>query len=215
VLASVQSARGKRHAESLVPAIDFLRQQARIDLDEISCVAVDVGPGLFTGLRVGISTAKAMAHALRVPMIGVASLDLAAFPLRWSPRLVVVAIDARRGEVFTAPYRQVPGGIQRLSEQRVTSPDDLAGELLASPEDVLLVGDGALRYGHAFADLTNVEVADQGLAHPSAASLVQLAHARALREEWVQPSDLEPLYLRKPDAEVNWATRDGTPREPA
>jgi tRNA threonylcarbamoyladenosine biosynthesis protein TsaB len=215
VLASVHTSRARRHAESLAPAIDFLRRQARVELDEISCVAVDVGPGLFTGLRVGISTAKAMAHALRVPMIGVASLDLAAFPLRWSPRLVVVAIDARRGEVFTAAYRQVPGGIQRLSEQRVTSPDDLAGELLATAEDVLLVGDGALRYGEAFADLANVEVADQGLAHPSAASLVQLAHARALREDWVQASDLEPLYLRKPDAEVNWAVRDGVPREPA
>ena len=58
-----------------------------------------------------------------------------------------------------------------------------------------------------------VEVADQGLAHPSAASLVQLAHAQALREEFVQPSDLEPVYLRKPDAEVNWATRDGAPKE--
>ena len=54
----------------------------------------------------------------------------------------------------------------------------------------------------------------QGLAHPSAGSLVQLAHARALREEWVQPSELEPLYLRKPDAEVNWATRDQLRREP-
>jgi tRNA threonylcarbamoyladenosine biosynthesis protein TsaB len=87
VLAQVHSARGKRHAESLAPSIDFVRQQARIDLDEIGCVAVDVGPGLFTGLRVGIAAGKAMAHALRVPMVGVASLDLVAFPVRWSPRV--------------------------------------------------------------------------------------------------------------------------------
>ena len=94
VLAEVHSSRGRRHAESLTPAIDFLRQQARVELDEIGCVAIDVGPGLFTGLRVGIAAAKAMAHALRVPMIGVASLDLIAFPVRWSPRLVVAALDA-------------------------------------------------------------------------------------------------------------------------
>ena len=80
MLAQIHSSRGKRHAESLAPAIDFLRQQARIDLDEIGCVAVDVGPGLFTGLRVGVAAAKAMAHALRVPMVGVASLDLARVP---------------------------------------------------------------------------------------------------------------------------------------
>lgn len=209
VLAQAHSSRGKRHAESLVPSIDFLRQQARIDLDEIGCVAVDVGPGLFTGLRVGIATGKAIAHALRVPMVGVASLDLVAFPVRWSPRLVVAAIDARRGELFTAAYRHVPGGIQRLDDYRVASPDDLAGDLEATAEDVLLVGDGALRYGEAFADLARVEVGDHGLAHPSAASLVELAHAKALREEFVQPWELEPLYLRRPDAEINWITRDG------
>jgi tRNA threonylcarbamoyladenosine biosynthesis protein TsaB len=214
VLAQVHSSRGRRHAESLTPAIDFLRQQARVELDEIGCVAVDVGPGLFTGLRVGIAAAKAMAHALRVPMIGVASLDLVAFPVRWSPRLVVTAIDARRGELFTAAYRQVPGGIQRLSPHRTSTADDLAAELEASREDMLLVGDGALRYHAALADLRHVELGDHGLAYPSAASLVQLAHARALREEFVQPWDLEPLYLRRPDAEINWETRDGRVKEP-
>lgn len=213
VLAEIHSSRGKRHAESLTPSIDFLRQQARIDLDEIGCVAVDVGPGLFTGLRVGIASGKAMAHALRIPMVGVASLDLVAFPVRWSPRLVVTAIDARRGELFTAAYRQVPGGIQRLSERRVSTPEDLAVDLEATGEDVLLVGDGALRYAEAFADLGQVELGDQGLAHPSAASLVQLAHARAVREDFVQPWDLEPLYMRRPDAEINWITRDGRVHE--
>ncbi len=209
MLAQVHSSRGKRHAESLTPAIDFLRQQARIDLDEIGCVAVDVGPGLFTGLRVGVASAKAMAHALRIPMVGVASLDLLAFPVRWTPRLIVAAIDARRSELFTASYRQVPGGIQRLGERRVSTPDDLAGDLEATGEDVLLVGDGGLRYHEAFEDVAGVELADQGMAHPSAASLVQLAHARALREDFVQPWELEPLYLRRPDAEINWDTRDG------
>jgi tRNA threonylcarbamoyladenosine biosynthesis protein TsaB len=213
VLGSIHSSRGKRHAETLTPSIDFLRRQARIDLDEIGCVAVDVGPGLFTGLRVGIAAAKAMAHALRVPMVGVSSLDLVAFPVRWTPRLVVAAIDARRSELFTAAYRQVPGGIQRLTDQRVSTPDDLAVDLEATGEDVLLVGDGALRYRDAFTDLGQVELADQGLAHPSAASLVQLAHARAVREDFVQPWELEPLYLRRPDAEINWITRDGQVRE--
>lgn len=209
VLASVHSSRGRRHAESLAPAIDFVRRQARVDLNDIGCVAVDVGPGLYTGLRVGIATGKAMAHALRVPMIGVASLDLVAFPVRWSPRLVVAAIDARRGELFSATYRQVPGGIQRLGEYQVGSPDDLAAEVVATGRDVLLVGDGALRYTETFAALGPVEVADQGMSYPSAASLVQLAHARALREEFVRPWQLEPVYLRRPDAEINWVTRDG------
>ncbi len=209
VLASAHSARGKRHAENLAPAIDFARRQARIELSEISVVAVDLGPGLYTGLRVGIAAAKAAAHALRVPMIGISSLDLLAWPLRHTDRELVAVIDARRGEVFHARYRPTPGGLQRLTEPEVTEPDDLRADLEAVDGDYLLVGDGALRYAEDFEDLIGAETAEQYLAYPSAASLVQLAHARAIREEFVQPWELEPLYLRPPDAEINWMTRDG------
>jgi tRNA threonylcarbamoyladenosine biosynthesis protein TsaB len=212
VLAQAHSARGKRHAENLTPTIEFVCRQARVDLQEIGCVAVDLGPGLFTGLRVGIASAKAVAHALRVPMIGVASLDLLAFPVRYSHRLIVAAIDARRGELFYALYRQVPGGLQRLTTNQVGTPDDLASEIMASGEDCLLVGDGAVRYRDRFEEVTKVEGADSGLAYPSASSLVQLAHARALREEWVKPWELEPLYLRAPDAEINWSSRESAGR---
>jgi tRNA threonylcarbamoyladenosine biosynthesis protein TsaB len=208
VLASAHCAKGKRHAENLVPAIDFICAQAQIELSEIGLVAVDVGPGLFTGLRVGVATAKAVAFALRVPMIGVSSLDLLAFPMRFSHRIIVTAIDARRGEIYYAFYRQVPGGVQRVSEHTVGSPDDLASELLARGEDALLVGDGAHRYREAFDGLARVEIVDAGSSHPSASSLVQLAHAKALREEFSQPESITPIYLRRPDAEINWSTRD-------
>ncbi|MGY6502780.1 MAG: tRNA (adenosine(37)-N6)-threonylcarbamoyltransferase complex dimerization subunit type 1 TsaB [Acidimicrobiales bacterium] len=210
VLASAHSSRGKRHAETLTPAISFICRQARIEMSEISVVAVDLGPGLFTGLRVGIASAKAIAHALRVPMIGVNSLDLVAFPVRFSGRLIVAALDARRGELYYAFYRQVPGGIQRLSEPEVGSPDDLASEIIARGEESLLVGDGVLRYSDMFRGLSRVEIAERGLAYPTATALVQLAHARALREQWVNPWDLQPLYLRSPDAEINWTTREGS-----
>jgi tRNA threonylcarbamoyladenosine biosynthesis protein TsaB len=207
VLASTQSLRGKQHAEVLTPAIEFTCRQARIELNEISVVAVDLGPGLFTGLRVGVASAKAMAHALNVPMIGVSSLDLLAFPVRFTSRLIVATIDARRGELFYAFYRQVPGGVQRISPHQVGSPDDLASEILAAGEECLLVGDGAQRYREVFEGLKKIEIVEEGFAHPSASSLVMLAHAQALREQWVKPWDLQPLYLRKPDAEINWTTR--------
>ena len=209
VLASAHSARGKRHAETLVPSIDFVRRQARVEMQEISVVAVDIGPGLFTGLRVGIAAAKAMAHALRVPMIGISSLDLLAWPVRHTTREIVAVVDARRGEVFHAWYRPTPGGVQRVSEPVVSSPSELRADLQASDREFLLVGDGALRYGEEWDDMVRVEVAEQYLAHPNAGSLVQLAHAKAIREDFVQPWQLDPLYLRAPDAEINWVTRDG------
>ena len=209
VLASAHAGKGRRHAENLAPQIDFVRGQAGIELSDLGAVAVDVGPGLFTGLRVGIATAVVMSHALGVPMIPVTSHDLMAFPARWSSRLIVTALDARRGELFTALFRKVPGGIQRVREVNVCTPDDLAAELEVADEPALLVGDGALRYADTFHDIRRIEMAEQGLAQPSARSLVQLAHARAMREEFVQPWEVEPVYLRKPDAEINWSTREG------
>ena len=118
VIGLFESTRGRRHAETLVPAIEFVCRQIDIGLDEISVVAVDVGPGLFTGMRVGLASAKAVAQALRVPMIGISSLDLLAFPCRHTDRVVVPVIDARKGEVFYAMYRQVPGGVQQVAEPR-------------------------------------------------------------------------------------------------
>lgn len=208
VLASFHAAHGRYHAEILTPAIEFTCQQARIDISEISCVAVDLGPGLFTGLRVGIATAKAVAMALRVPMLGFSSLDLLAFPARWSNRLIVPVIDAKRGEVFSAQYRHVAGGVQRLSDYQVGTADELAAEIVATKDEVLLIGDGALRYADAFADIASLEIATVGSAHPSACALVELAQPKAVREEFVQLADVNPLYLRKSDAEVNWDLRE-------
>jgi tRNA threonylcarbamoyladenosine biosynthesis protein TsaB len=209
VLALFEVLRGRRHAETVAPAIEMICRQADVTLDEIGAIAVDVGPGLFTGMRVGIATAKAMAQALRVPVIPIASLDLLAFPLRHADRLIATVVDARRDEVYFAFYRQVPGGLQRVTGPAVGSVDDLVGELLARGEESLCVGDGALRHRELIATgARRVEFAEQWLAHPSAAPLVQLAHAKALREEWVPGSAVVPLYLRRPDAEINWATRE-------
>ncbi len=212
VIARLEVARGRRHAEILAPAIDFLCAQADIGLDELGLIAVDVGPGLFTGLRVGLATAKALALALRLPMIGISSLDLLAFPHRRADRVVVPVIDARKGEVFYAMYRQVPGGLQQVVAPRVGPIDDLVADLLARSQDVLCVGDGAHRYRGQILDGFHCEIADD--LHPSAAPLVQLAHARALREEWVQPADIRAVYLRPPDAQINWATRASIAKGP-
>jgi tRNA threonylcarbamoyladenosine biosynthesis protein TsaB len=209
VLGLFEVTRGRRHAETLVPAIDFVCRRAAIELDEIGVVAVDVGPGLFTGMRVGLAAGKAIAQALRVPMIGISSLDLLAFPNRHTDRVIVPVIDARRGELFSAFYRQVPGGVQQVSEPTVGPVDELVADLLARSEEALCVGDGAHRYRQDILEGFHCEIS--GDAHPSAATLVQLAHPRALREEWVNHWEIEPEYLRAPDARINWSTRATRP----
>lgn len=205
VIGLFEVTKGRRHAETLVPAIEFLCRQSGIGLDEFSVIAVDVGPGLFTGMRVGLASAKAFAQALHIPMIGISSLDLLAFPNRHADRVVVPVIDARKGEVFYAMYRQVPGGVQQVVEPSVGPVEELVADLLARSEDVLCVGDGAQRYREEILDGFHCEIG--GDERPSAAPLVQLAHARALREEWVNPREVEPIYLRAPDAQINWSSR--------
>lgn len=209
VIASFEVARGRRHAEILTPAIEFVCRQADVELSEIGCIAVDTGPGLFTGMRVGLASAKALALALRIPMIGISSLDLLAFPVRHTDRVVVPVIDARKAEVFWAMYRQVPGGVQQVSDPTVGPLDELVADLLARSQDVLCVGDGAQRYSEELMEGYRCEISAP--VHPSAGALVQLAHSKALREEWVRPNEVEPSYLRAPDARINWATRERRP----
>jgi tRNA threonylcarbamoyladenosine biosynthesis protein TsaB len=212
VLGAVHLVGGRRHAEQLAPAIDYLRRQLGIDLGQLGAVAVGVGPGLFTGLRVGVTTAKVMAQALRIPVVGISSLDLVAYPLRQSDRLLVAVLDARRQEVFSARYRPVPGGVQRVSGYQVGTPDALVAELAAEADPlrsgILLAGDGVFRFPTEFAALEHAELAGADHAAPSVAALVQLATARVEREEFEPPSELRPLYLRGSDAEINWDRKE-------
>jgi tRNA threonylcarbamoyladenosine biosynthesis protein TsaB len=193
-----------RHAEQLTPAIKYCCDQLDVTLDRVSAIAVGVGPGMFTGLRVGVTTAKALAHVLRVPMIPVPSLDLLAYPLRHSKSLVVPAIDARRSELYYALYRTVPGGVQRASEYEVGSVADLVAELDARGEETLLCGDGALRYATELGDIEHAELAGPAHAAPSLAALSELAIARYQREDFCGADDVLPMYLRKSDAELAW-----------
>lgn len=204
VLGQVRLTGGRRHAEQLAPAVQYVLGELGIRTSELAAVAVGIGPGLFTGLRVGVTTAKVMAQALRIPVIPVASLDLVAYPVRFTDRLVAAVVDARRGEVFYALYRSVPGGVQRVGDYLVGPPSDVVGDVMATGDDVLLVGDGVLRHREEFGELGGAEHASPAFAHPSPAALAELACSRYHREEFCRPQEVEPLYLRKSDAEINW-----------
>jgi len=192
-----------RHAEELAPAIAQLVRVSGSSLQQLSAIAVAIGPGMFTGLRVGVTTAKVMAQALRIPVVPVPSLDLVAYPLRHANgRVIVPALDARRNEVYYARYRAVPGGLQRESEYELASPDDLLGEIDAAGESVVVAGDGALRFREQFERNELCEVAGPSFAAPSLSALVELAAVRFEREDFAAPADLVPMYLRRSDAEI-------------
>jgi tRNA threonylcarbamoyladenosine biosynthesis protein TsaB len=196
----------RRHGEFLAPAIAFCCEQAGVDVDRVTGVAVGVGPGLYTGLRVGIATAQTFAAARRLPVVGMSGMDVIAFQARASRRLVCVALDARRGEVFYAFYRSAPGGVQRESDLQVGRPEALAADIGATGEDVLVLGDAVLTYREQLDDV-GVELAGPEVAAPDAAVLAELAVPRFEREETQRPEDLRPIYLRQADARIGWEQR--------
>lgn len=208
VIASAVVSWGRGHSEVTVPAIRHLLEWSEVELKQVGGIAVGLGPGLFTGLRVGVSTAKTIAQVLGISVVGIGSLDILAFSVRYARQRICAVLDAKRGEVFYAFYRSVPGGVARETPFAVGPPDRLAAELEASGEETLLVGNGALLHRRLLDAVgARVEFASATNAFPLAVWLLELAVPRFHREEASRPADVVPYYLRKSDAEINWSRR--------
>ncbi|WP_438487413.1 tRNA (adenosine(37)-N6)-threonylcarbamoyltransferase complex dimerization subunit type 1 TsaB [Streptomyces sp. S186] len=186
-LAAAGEVDARRHGELLLPAVDRVLAEAGHKLAEVTDIVVGVGPGPYTGLRVGLVTATTFGAALDVPVHGLCSLDGIAYASGLTEPFVV-ATDARRKEVYWARYGDAR---TRLTEPAVDRPADLADEVAGVPA----VGAGALLYDTVFTGVRR-----DGPAHQSAAALAGLAAEKlAAGEELLPP---RPLYLRRPDAQV-------------
>jgi tRNA threonylcarbamoyladenosine biosynthesis protein TsaB len=184
-----------RHAESLTPAIEFVCRQAGKAMGDITAIAVDNGPGLFTGLRVGLATAKSIAYALAIPALPVSSLEILAYGARLTERKIISIIDALSDEVYYATYIRDGHSVKELIAPALGRPEDVAAQL---QDNVLLVGDGAIRYSELFSN-DHVEIAGRSLQYPNAASLVELAIAK----DFTATQDVQIAYLRKPYVHTN------------
>jgi tRNA threonylcarbamoyladenosine biosynthesis protein TsaB len=205
VVASALVSRGATHNEFLLPAVRFCLDQTGLGFRNLGGIAVSLGPGLFTGMRVGVAAAKALAQSLSVPIVGLASLDLLAYEVRYARKTICAALDARKGEVFHAFYRPSPGGIQRMTDHRVERPEQLAARIDSRSDDVLIVGNGALIYRDVFEDLgVDVELGTMSDAFPDARSLVELSLPRMFREDFDSLYSLKPLYLRTSAKHIQW-----------
>jgi tRNA threonylcarbamoyladenosine biosynthesis protein TsaB len=217
LLASFAADRGPRHAEALVPAVATVLEAAGVTVADLEAVAVSLGPGLFTGLRVGIATAQALAFSRGIPLQGVPTLELVAQAARLSDRDIVALTDARRGEVFFAPFRPCPPGRpQRTGDDRVAPPAALVGELAAQGGPVLLVGPGVERHAAHFERLAaasppgSVQLLGGIASAPAAGTVVELARPLLARSQAAPPGrPLRPIYVRAPDAEARWVERAG------
>lgn len=208
VLAAATLRPGRRHVETLHPLIAAVSARAGVALGDLDALAVDVGPGLFTGLRVAIAAAKAIAFGLGVPVVPLRSTDVLLAAAGHAPAASAL-VDLRRGELAWAHRR----GDAPVRGTWAT----LADELAALGGSRLLVGDGALRYGAQIAARCAAigapapVVGGDAFAAPPVAALARLAVA-APPDAACDPFALEPVYLREPDVRINWVTRDDEAR---
>jgi tRNA threonylcarbamoyladenosine biosynthesis protein TsaB len=209
VLAEVYTTSEQTHAKRLLSAIDATLHMAALKTEACDALAVTIGPGSFTGLRIGISTVKGLAFATGKPVAGVSSLDVLAQQFPQSRHLVCPMIDARKKQVYTALYEC--GNDMRLTKLA----DDCAIEpekwLKQIEQPCLFVGDGIAVYG----DLIKEALGERALFAPPHLNSVQAsAVAAAGMKQIVEGRDadvaaLEPYYIRQSDAEMNGGDRSG------
>jgi len=190
------------HAGFLVPAIDFCFDQVGWSPIDLDAVVVDVGPGLYTGIRVGLATAQGLAAAFGIPIIPAISVDALALEAKTGHRMIWAVVDVRRGEYAVARYRPVPGGVVRESATELMGPEELKAALESTGEDSLVVGDVAELPDGFFRGMHHVKTGRPR--HPYAVALADIGAGKYERDDYPSPEDIRPVYMRDPDVNINW-----------
>lgn len=194
------------HSRRLIKSVEILFEETGTDWSTLAAVAVGLGPGSFTGLRIGMATAKGFASAAGIKLLGVSTLDGQA-AMCVSDKKICVVMDARKKQVYTAFYRHsVPGDLHRMGDIRVMTPEDLAIEI---DEPVLLVGDAIATYGEMWMHMVGkyLHFAPHQLHSPSAVALGLLCGELYNNQEFLDIRTASPLYVRASDAELSLADK--------
>lgn len=192
------------HVGFLLPAIDSCLSQAGWQPSDIELVAVDIGPGPYTGLRSGIATAQAFAAAVGAQMVPVSSLTVIAVRAATGRRRIWPIVDMRRGQIAVAPFRPLPGGVAPDGAAEVVDPEDFQAILESEPGDSLVVGDWRCLPDSVWTGLHRVRRGRPR--YPSAETLLEIADLHARKDKLTNAEDVRPLYMREPDVQINWST---------
>jgi tRNA threonylcarbamoyladenosine biosynthesis protein TsaB len=190
------------HTARLLPMIASLLERSGEGWESIDLIAVGTGPGTFTGIRIGVATARALARARGLKLAGVSTLQSVAMNARGFERAatVLAVLDARRGEAFAAAWRATdPGAEQPVLAAAALSPESLAETVSALDTAVLAIGDGAVEF-RAVLERSGASVPED---HSPLHRVSAINHCRlAAGRKAVEPDDVLPEYLRIPDAEL-------------
>ncbi|MEK7309294.1 MAG: tRNA (adenosine(37)-N6)-threonylcarbamoyltransferase complex dimerization subunit type 1 TsaB [Planctomycetota bacterium] len=205
--------RGLVHGKLLVPALDKLLKEAHWRKDDLELVAVDIGPGSYTGLRVGLAIAKTISYALKTKIVGVSSLDVL---LKNTDKIgaykyICPVIDARWNQVYAAIYEKSVDGHKRMTDYLAISPEDLLKLINRYKGAMLLLGDGLRAYEDVFKRLANrAEFAPEHFWSPRAENVAILGYESYKAGKRDDPIKLLPLYLRPTEAEINLKIKRGS-----
>ncbi len=199
---------GLTHSEQLVPHIDILMKSCQVDKKDLQGIGVSIGPGSFTGLRIGLGTAKAMAYALRIPIVGVLTPEVLAYNFAYTNSLICVCIDAQKKNVYEALYRCNGEAIEVLQKPVVKSFMTTLEELASQANPVIFVGDGIGKNRDEILSFApHFSVALPTMAIPRAGQLLWAAKNRFAFNEVDDVMSIQPFYIRKSEAEVLWEKR--------
>ncbi len=191
----------RTHSETLIPSFQEMLEKTQLDIKDLDLLALTLGPGSFTGVRIGASTIKGFALALERPVAGVSTLEALASNFPFSSLPIMPLFDARRGEIYCAMFKWEGGTIKRLSEDRAASPEDAIKKIKTK---TVFVGDGLVKYGQMIKDT----LGDNAVFAPKASWYVRASNVAALglksykADGGLDVATFTPLYRRKSEAEI-------------
>lgn len=210
VVASARRVDRTGHGGFLVSALDFCFDQAGWTPGDLDGIVVDTGPGLFTGIRVGLATAQGLASTLGLPLMAASALDALALRAATGRRYIWSVIDVRRGELAVAGYLPVPGGAMLDAQPELVTHEHFRGILESGSEDTLVVGDWHALPPAVLRGLHQVKTGRPR--YPSATAIVDLVANRAERDDFPITDDVRPVYMREPDVSISSKNlREGGP----
>ena len=210
ILATSSVSTGLKHSETLMVLVDYLFKNSKISLSEIEAVAVSVGPGSFTGLRVGIAAAKGIATGLCLPCVGIETLKAFAYYFLGHECFVCPCIDARRDKTYCALFEVNGLEVKRIVEDSVKDVSSLNKFLKNLDRKIFLVGDAANKCKTFLTDLENVVVAPSNLNNITAVNIALLASDVIKNKQCLElEKDIVPKYLRLSQAEFELKNKKG------
>lgn len=183
---------GRNHSTLLIPSIDKLLKRAGLNIKKIDGFCIGVGPGSFTGLRIGVATVKGLAYTLKKPVAAVPSIDAIAGNAKSPNGIICVVLDAKKRKVYGAIYRSAGGSVKRISRYLLTSAENL-NTILKKYDKITILGDGTGLMGR------QTEIAKW---YPKADVIAGLGLEYFKRRKFTSPEDLEPLYLYSRECDI-------------